>query len=147
MLKTLHPIAGGIGFLTILLLWTSTVVAELFGSVDAIALVKQSIPWGLLILIPALATAGASGARMAGASPEPRLRLKKRRMLVIAGNGILVLVPAALVLASLAARRQFDGLFYGVQAIELIAGATNLTLMALNIRDGFRLTGRWQVAQ
>jgi len=29
-----------------------------------------------------------------------------------------------------------------VQAVELVAGAINLTLMFLNIRDGLRLTGR-----
>jgi len=29
-----------------------------------------------------------------------------------------------------------------VQVIELIAGATNLTLMGLNVRDGLRLSGR-----
>jgi len=29
-----------------------------------------------------------------------------------------------------------------VQAIELIAGAINLTLMGLNMRDGLRMAGR-----
>ncbi|MCZ8500999.1 hypothetical protein O9853_07505 [Vibrio lentus] len=31
---------------------------------------------------------------------------------------------------------ELDTVFYGVQALELIAGATNLTLMSLNIMDG-----------
>jgi hypothetical protein len=31
-----------------------------------------------------------------------------------------------------------------VQAVELIAGGTNLTLMGLSIRDGFRLSGRFR---
>ncbi len=142
MLRRIHPIAGMIGFLTILTFWLSTVASELFGSPDTITVVKQSIPWGLLILVPALAIAGASGFRMAGHSPEPRIMRKKRRMPFIAGNGLIILVPAALYLAVLASRGEFGNLFYGIQAIELVAGAVNLTLMSLNIRDGLRLTGR-----
>jgi hypothetical protein len=139
MIKRIHPIAGAIGFLTILTFWISTVATEMFGSVDAITAVKQTIPWGFLILVPALAITGASGFRMAGNSSEPRIASKKRRMPFIAGNGLLILIPAALYLAMLASRAEFDNLFYIVQAIELFAGAVNLTLMALNIRDGLRL--------
>jgi hypothetical protein len=61
-------------------------------------------------------------------------------MPIIAANGIFILIPAALYLATLASRGEFGTVFYAVQAIELLAGAVNLTLMALNIRDGFRLT-------
>lgn len=32
--------------------------------------------------------------------------------------------------------------FYAVQAVELVAGATNITLLARNTRDGLRLSGR-----
>ncbi|MEV5574324.1 hypothetical protein AB0L06_30180 [Spirillospora sp. NPDC052269] len=61
----------------------------------------------------------------------------------IAANGLLILVPAALYLDRLASRGGFGTLFYAVQALELTAGAANLTLMSLNLRDGLRLTGRW----
>jgi hypothetical protein len=61
MLTKLHPIAGVIGFVTILTFWLSTVTSELFGSTAAIAAVKETIPWGFLVLVPALAIAGASG--------------------------------------------------------------------------------------
>jgi len=142
MLKRIHPIAGIIASLTILTFWTSTVASELLGSIETIAFVKQAIPWGLLILVPALAITGASGFRLAGTSSDFRLVRKKRRMPFIAGNGLLILVPAALYLATLASRREFGSHFYAVQAFELIAGAVNLTLMSLNIRDGLRLTGR-----
>jgi hypothetical protein len=98
--------------------------------------------WGFLLLVPALAITGASGFRMAGTSTDPRIVSKKRRMPFIAGNGLLVLIPAALYLASLASRGEFGTNFYIVQAIELVAGAVNITLMSLNVRDGFRLTGR-----
>jgi len=142
MLKRIHPVAGIIGFLTILTFWTSTVLSELSGSVQAISAVKQAIPWGFLILVPALIIAGASGFRMAGASPDGRILAKKRRMPFIAGNGLLILIPCALYLAMLAARGEFDNTFFAVQAVELVAGAVNLTLMSLNIRDGLRLSAR-----
>jgi hypothetical protein len=48
-------------------------------------------------------------------------------------------MPAALYLATLASCGEFGSLFYRVQALELVAGAANLTLVSLNIRDGLRL--------
>jgi hypothetical protein len=131
-----------IAFLIILTFWTSTVGSELFGSAHIVAAVKQGIPWGFLILVPALAITGASGLKMAGASSDPAIARKRRRMPFIAANGLLILMPAAFYLAALASRGDFGGVFYSVQAVELIAGALNLTLMALNTRDGLRLTGR-----
>ncbi|MGP8119864.1 MAG: hypothetical protein ACLP8B_04985 [Xanthobacteraceae bacterium] len=142
MLKRIHPVAGAIGFLTILTFWLSTAASEAFGSPASVAAVKQAIAWGLLLLVPALAITGASGFRMAGSSREPRIVAKKRRMPVIAANGVVILVPAALYLAHLAARGDFGTWFYAVPALELIAGAVNLTLMSFNIRDGLRLAGR-----
>ena len=70
---------------------------------------------------------------------------KKRRMPFIAANGLLVLVPCAIVLNRWAAAGSFDSAFYLVQCIELVAGAVNLGLMALNARDGLRLAGRLPV--
>jgi hypothetical protein len=140
MLNRFHAIAGAIGFVTILGFWLSTVTSELFASAAVVAVVKETIPWGFLVVVPALAITGVSGFRMAGASSNPRIVKKRRRMPFIAANGLLILMPAALYLATLAARGEFGMLFYGVQAIELIAGAVNLTLMSLNIRDGLSLT-------
>jgi hypothetical protein len=59
--------------------------------------------------------------------------------LLIALNGLLVLVPLAVFVHLKAAQGAFDGLFYGAQVIELIAGAANLWLIGLNARDGLRL--------
>ena len=142
MLSRVHPVAGLIAFLVILTFWTSTVAAELFAPVDTVVFVKRAIPWGFFVLVPALALTGATGFRMANASSEPRILRKKRRMPYIAGNGILLLIPSAICLSVLASRREFNGLFYGVQALELAAGAANLVLMSLNIRDGLYVTGR-----
>jgi len=147
MLNRLHPIAGLIGFLTILTFWLSTVTSEVFGSIASVTSVKEIIPWGFLVVVPALAITGVSGFRMAGASTDPRIVAKRRRMPIVAANGILVLIPAALYLATLASRGDFGPLFYSVQAIELVAGAVNLTLMSLNIRDGLSLTARRRVRE
>lgn len=144
MLKRVHPVAGIVAFLTILTFWSSTVISESCLAVGAVVAVKRAIPWGLPILVPALAMTGASGFRIAGTSTDPRVLRKKRRMPFIAGNGVLILIPAALGLSVLATRLEFDGLFYSIQAIELIAGAINLALMSLNIRDGLDLAGRFK---
>ncbi|WP_200342685.1 hypothetical protein [Rhodovibrio sodomensis] len=63
-------------------------------------------------------------------------------LLCIALNGLVILVPGAPVLALWAQAGRFGGWFYGVQALELVAGAVNLVLMGRNLRDGLRLTGR-----
>jgi hypothetical protein len=68
--------------------------------------------------------------------------VKARRMKGVAANGLLVLLPSAFVLASWANAGRFDGAFYALQGLELVAGAVNITLLALNMRDGLRLAGR-----
>ena len=92
--------------------------------------------------MPAMAAAGATGFCMAGRSAEPHVVRKRRRMPFIALNGLLVLVPCAVFLHARAAAAEFGEAFELVQGIELLAGAMNLTLMGLNMRDGFALTGR-----
>ena len=32
--------------------------------------------------------------------------------------------------------------FYAVQALEMVAGAVNITLLGLNMRDGLRMKGK-----
>lgn len=142
MKTRIHALAGGIGFLTILTFWTSTVVSELFASHETIAFIKSMILYGMFVLIPAMAIAGGSGMSMGGKRVDAPAVAKKRRMPLIAANGLLVLLPSAFYLASKASAGAFDGWFYAVQTLELIAGAANLTMMGLNIRDGLRITGR-----
>ena len=89
-----------------------------------------------------MAAAGATGFRLGGSSRAPVIAAKRRRMMAIAANGLAVLVPSAFFLAARAGAGQFDTAFYAVQAIELTAGAVNLGLMALNMRDGLALTKR-----
>jgi hypothetical protein len=66
---------------------------------------------------------------------------KFKRMPFIAANGILILIPSALFLAFKARAAEFDTVFYAVQALELVAGATNITLLGLNMRDGLKMKG------
>ena len=147
MKTRIHAIAGVIGLLMILTFWTSTVLSELFGSHETIATVKGLILWGMFILIPAMAIVGGSGAALGAGRTEQLVSAKKKRMPIIAANGLLILLPMAFVLESKASAGAFDTWFYILQGIELIAGATNMTLMALNARDGIRLTGRNGKAQ
>ncbi len=140
MKTKIHATAGVIGFLTILTFWSSTVISELFTAHETIAVVKTMILWGMCILIPAMSIAGASGMNLGQKRRDQLTAAKKKRMPFIAANGLLILVPAAIYLQSKAVSGSFDTMFYAVQAIELIAGATNLTLMGLNIRDGRAMT-------
>lgn len=145
MKKLIHPIAGTIALLTIATFWLSTALSELFGSTQAVIAVKSAIPWGFLLLVPALAATGGTGFSLAKGRKVGLVAAKLKRMPVIAANGLLVLIPSALFLASKAKAGEFDGVFYAVQAIELIAGAVNLVLLSRNMRDGLRMTGRLKV--
>lgn len=143
MTKIVHPIAGTLAILTIATFWLSTVLSELLGSQAVVTSVKTAIPWGFLLLIPALAAAGGSGFALARERRGAALVASKmKRMRIIAANGILILIPSALFLASKATTGAFDAAFYAVQALELVAGATNITLLLLNMRDGLKLAGR-----
>ena len=147
MPKRAHLVAGMLAPLCLVVFFLATVMTELFGSHAAVAQVKALIVTpGLWIMIPAIAAAGGSG-MLLGRSRKGRLvDAKKKRMPFIAANGLLVLVPCAIVLNRWAAAGTFDTNFYVVQIIELIAGATNFVLMGLNMRDGLRMAGRLRTA-
>lgn len=140
MTRTIHPIAGGIALLMILTFWLSTAISELFAGTAAVTTVKTMVPWGFIILIPALMAVGGSGFRLGKRMRGPLVAAKKKRMPFIAANGILILIPAALYLSFKAQAGAFDTGFYTIQAVELIAGAANITLLGFNMRDGLRLS-------
>lgn len=142
MLRIVHPIAGTIGFLMILTFWTSTAVSEVFGTHETIAAVKTMILTGMYVLIPAMVIVGASGMSMGRRRKDAPARAKKKRMPFIAANGLFILLPAAFYLEAKANAGVFDSGFYAVQVLELIAGATNLALMGLSIRDGRAMGNR-----
>jgi hypothetical protein len=142
MSKIIHPVAGTLAILTIAAFWLSTALSELFASEAIVTVVKTAIPWGFLLLIPALAAAGGSGLALATGRRGGLIGAKMRRMRLIVGNGVLVLIPSALFLAFKASAGEFDASFYAVQALELAAGAVNIMLLGLNMRDGLRMKGR-----
>lgn len=142
MKTKIHAIAGLIGFVTILTFWISTVYSELFASHETISFVKTMILKGMFVLIPAMIVVGASGMNLGRKRKDAQARAKKKRMPVIAINGLVILVPAAIYLQAKASSGDFDTIFYAVQVIELIAGASNLILMGLNIRDGRAMAKR-----
>ncbi len=142
MTRLVHLVAGTLAILTIATFWLSTALSELFASQATVVAVKTAIPWGFLLLIPALAAAGGSGFALAKGRRGGPIGAKVRRMPYIAANGLLILIPAALYLAAKARAAEFDSLFYAVQALELCMGAVNIALLSLNMRDGLRLSGR-----
>lgn len=143
MPKKIHLIAAIMATLMIVLFFSSTVLVELFGSHEAVATVKSLIVMpGLFVLVPAIAATGGSGFFLSRTRKGRLVEAKKRRMPFIAANGLLILVPAAIFLDQWASAGVFDTRFYFVQAAELLAGAINLALMGLNMRDGLKLSGR-----
>ena len=142
MAVVVHGLAGGVALLTIASFWLATVTVEVFGDMAAVAAVKQGILWGMAVLIPSLMIAGGSGTFLARGWRGGLADAKRRRMPVIAANGLIVLVPAAVFLCWRAGEGLLDATFYIVQAVELVAGAVNLTLLGLNMRDGLRLSRR-----
>ena len=145
MLRMLHLLAGLLATLTIAVFFTSTLLVELFGSPAAIAGIKHLIVFpGLFVLVPAIAATGGTGFALSKTRQGRLVEAKMKRMPFIAANGLLVLLPAAIFLNLWAAQGTFDSRFYLVQAVELLAGAINLLLMGLNMRDGVKLTGRFR---
>lgn len=140
MLRIVHPVAGLIALVTIATFWISTTLSEAFGTEATVVAVKTTIPWGFIVLIPALAATGGSGFTLSRGQRTGAVKAKLNRMPFIAANGVLVLIPSALFLASRARVSEFDAMFYAVQGIELVAGAVNIALLSLSTRDGMALT-------
>ena len=101
------------------------------------------VAYGLVVLVLAMAVTGGSGFALAKARKGWLLEQKKKRMPIIALNGVLVMIPAAIFLNFKAAAGEFDGLFYAVQVVELVVGVVQLTLMGMNFRDGLKLAGSY----
>ena len=137
-----HLTAAVIATLCIATFFTSSILVELLGTHESIATVKRLIVMpGLFILIPAIAMTGGTGFVLSNNRKGRLVENKKKRMPFIAANGILILLPAAIFLNQWASSGLFDTRFYIVQGLELLAGALNLTLMGMNIRDGLRMSG------
>jgi len=143
MKRTIHMVAAILATLCIATFFVSTILVEFLGSPDSIAIVKSLIASpGLFILVPAIAIAGGSGFLLSKDRKGRLVGNKKKRMPFIGINGLLILLPSAIFLDQWATAGSFDTKFYVVQGLELLAGAVNLTLMSMNMRDGLKLTGK-----
>lgn len=140
MTSTLHKVSGILAIVTISVFWLATAISEVLGGEAGIVVVKTAVPWGFVVLIPALITAGATGFKLGKGRSAGLIDAKRKRMPILAVNGLLVLIPSALFLAARARAGIFDTAFLMVQGIELVAGAINILLLALNILDGRRMT-------
>ncbi|ATD64990.1 hypothetical protein CGZ65_05990 [Neisseria weixii] len=141
-LCTIHKFTAMTAALLIGIFWTSTLISEIFLSQEAVVWVKNVIFYGVFFLMAAIAMTGASGMKMGAKSKHPKILAKKKRMPVIAINGLLILLPCALYLCRKANAGEFDTAFYALQCLELLAGAVNLRLMFLSMKDGFGIRKR-----
>jgi hypothetical protein len=135
--------AGAIAVVTTFLL--SSGVIELIGGAGDIRALRHAILLGLPLLIACLGTAGLTGQRLAGGSRSAIVRRKQRRLQAAAG--LLVLVPCALILNHLATAPATGGAFTALEITESLFGTVNLSLLALNFRDGRRMTGHRRTAR
>jgi ACR3 family arsenite efflux pump ArsB len=142
MKPIVHAIAGTTAMLIIVSFWTSTLVSEVFLDYADVVAVKQAIVYGLFLLVPFMAATGRSGFVLGKTREGWLLDQKKNRMAIIGTNGLLVMIPAAIFLNGKAVAGEFDAAFYAVQAVELIVGVAQLTLMGMNFRDGLKLAGK-----
>lgn len=142
MKPIVHAIAGITAMIIIAGFWTATLISEIFLDYAAIAAVKHAIVYALFLLVPFMAATGGSGFVLGKTREGWLLDQKKKRMAIIGTNGLLVMIPAAIFLNGKAAAGEFDAAFYAVQAVELIVGVVQLTLMGMNFRDGLKLAGK-----
>lgn len=138
-LARLHACLAFLALAFLAAFWLSSLIAESLLPDAGVATVKQGIAYALLGFVPVMAMTGASGFALGGKGQHALLRGKRARMRIIGANGLLVLVPTALWLSWRAQAGALDGIFYTVQAVEFVAGAVNIALIGLNIRDGLRL--------
>jgi hypothetical protein len=140
MKTIIHAGAGTVAMILVAGFLTATLISELLLDATAILAVKKAILAGLCLLIPALAMSGGSGFSLARDRLSPAIERKRRRMKIIAANGLLILLPLAVLLYLRATAGLFDILFYGMQTLEVLAGSVQLALLARNFRDGRKMT-------
>ncbi|USD39228.1 hypothetical protein [Ferrimonas sp. SCSIO 43195] len=141
-IQNAHRLAATLAFLIILTFFSSTLIAELLGNDRVISATKHAIVYGIWLLVPVMALTGITGMKLAPKASSGPIGRKKKRMPIIALNGLLILIPAAIYLDHLASQGLMTGVFWWVQGLELTAGAANLILMGLNVIDGRRLRPR-----
>ena len=137
-LSQVHAAAGLIAWCLIASFFIGSLLSELSGNPTWIVLVKRTIfytMWAMVVLVP---VAALTGRKLAGKSRNVVVERKRKRMRWIAPNGLLLLTLGSYLYYK-ASQGQFDPFFTSAQLIELAVGLTNLVLLGLMIRDGYRL--------
>jgi len=141
-MKQLHALAAALALMLVCSFLAATLVAELFLDAVAVTAVKKGIVIGVMVLIPAVIATGVSGFLLGRGRAGSMVAAKQRRMPLIALNGLLILLPAALFLKMKAVAGEFDALFYTAQAAEIAFGLAQLYLLLRNARTGRALAAR-----
>jgi hypothetical protein len=140
-LVRIHAIASAIAMMTIATFFVSSLVAEINGDVTFIKNVKEAILYSLPVLLVVMPLLGITGNKLAGKSRNPIVLTKRKRMRFVFVNGI-TLITLACFLYYRSHYQTIDDIFLTAQITEFALGLTNMALIGLNIRSGFRLSGR-----
>lgn len=136
-----HIVATVVAMITIFSFFTASLYAELVNDEALIVATKTVIFYCLPLMIFAMPTLAFTGNLLAGSSRSALIKTKRRRMKIIAING-LMLVTLAVFLFIRARSGQLDSLFLSAQCLELLLGVVNFVLLSLNARVGWVLSGR-----
>lgn len=136
-----HIISTSIAVVTIGCFFSFSLVAEIMGNQEFIKQIKIGVLYGLPVLLVAMPMLAMTGKKLAGNSKSTIVATKMKRMKFVAFNGV-ILISLAIYLYFRAVNNNIDSTFLGVQIIELLFGAINLTLLGLNIKAGMKLSGR-----
>ncbi|MDL1913077.1 MAG: hypothetical protein FDW93_00910 [Bergeyella sp.] len=136
----IHLIATIIAALTIATFFTLSLIAEIKGDKILIKGVKAFILCALPIMVLAMPTLKITGDQLAGKSKNLLVLAKVKRMkwVIVNGMGLMLL---AVFLYYRSHYQSIDDIFFVAQIAEFGLGLTNLTIVILNARDGFQLSG------
>jgi hypothetical protein len=136
-----HIIGAIIAVITIATFFTFSLIAEINGDEAFIKQVKKGILFSLPLLLVAMPMLNITGNKLAAKSQNPIVLAKRRRMKFVLVNGI-TLISLACFLYYRSHYQAIDGFFLTAQIAEFALGLTNLTLIGMNIKSGFQLSGR-----
>ncbi|SEH33401.1 hypothetical protein [Magnetospirillum fulvum] len=146
--ELIHPLAARATLGLFVLIWGSAVAAGLFADREMLAFIKEVVVWTLFLLTPLTMLTAGTGLILGRARPGPITDRKRRRLRLIVAIGIVILLPATLVLDAMVQSDSYDAtLFLVFQGIELVAGLVLLTLMGISVRDGILAKRDAAVAQ
>ena len=142
MKAALHAIAGVLGFIMISAIVLTTAITAAMGDPATMTSVGKGVFYSMFAMPVLLAAAGGTGVSMLGKRNEPLASKKQKRGPMAFMTSLLVLLPSSFFIQWRASDGLFDGIYYGVQGLEWVAGAFCFVMIGLNIRDGLALTGR-----